>query len=279
MMPANKLFTINKPLIGMIHVNALPGTPQARYDIKTITKTAVEEANIYSQSGFDGLLIENMHDLPYLRGAVGPEITASMAIIAHEIRRKHKLPIGLQILAGANKEALAVAYAADLDYIRAEGYSFAHVADEGIIESCAGELLRYRRHIGAERIQIWTDVKKKHAAHAITADVSLGEMAAAVEFMLAEAVIITGTSTGASPEPQDVMEAKQHCKLPVIIGSGMATNNLHRYYSDADGFIIGSSCKVDGKWHNALDPKRVEGLVEEIDNLRNSIGVKRVNQE
>lgn len=49
-----------------------------------------------------------------------------------------------------------------LDFIRAEGFVFSHVADEGIINACAGDLLRYRKQIGAENIQIFADIKKKH---------------------------------------------------------------------------------------------------------------------
>lgn len=63
---------------------------------------------------------------------------------------------------GSNKEALAVAHASGADFIRAEGYVFSHVADEGWMDSCAGELLRYRKLIGAERVMVFTDVKKKH---------------------------------------------------------------------------------------------------------------------
>ena len=101
----------------------------------------------------------------------------------------------MQVLAGANIEAMAVAQAAGLDFIRAEGFAFAHVADEGFIQSSAAELLRYRRHIGAENVQVWTDIKKKHSSHAITADVDIGETAHAVEFMRGDAVIVTGMVT------------------------------------------------------------------------------------
>ena len=67
---------------------------------------------------------------------------------------------------------------------------------KGIIESCAGELLRYRRAIGAERVLVFADIKKKHAAHAITADVSIAETAHAAELFLADGLIVTGTATG-----------------------------------------------------------------------------------
>jgi predicted TIM-barrel enzyme len=67
------------------------------------------------------LMLENMHDTPYLRGAVGPEIVAAMAILARSVKDASKLPCGVQILAGANREAMAVAHSAGLDFIRVEG--------------------------------------------------------------------------------------------------------------------------------------------------------------
>ena len=167
------LFTRSKPVVGVIHVGALPGTPRSSQTVAELVASAREEAKIYRECGVDGVIIENMHDVPYLRGEVGPEIVAAMTAIATEVKNECRLPVGIQILAGANIEAMAVAHAAGLDFIRAEGYAYAHVADEGLIQASAAKLLRYRRMIGAERVQVWTDVKKKHSAHAITADVSL----------------------------------------------------------------------------------------------------------
>src|SRR6185295_17295664 len=188
-----------KPVIGVIHVGALPGTPRSAQSVAELVGQAKEEARVYRECGVDGLIIENMHDVPYLKGAVGPEIVAAMTAIGLEVKSECELPVGVQILAGANIEALAVAHAAGLDFIRAEGYAYAHVADEGIIEASAAKLLRYRKMIGAERVQVWTDVKKKHSAHAITADVSLGQTAETVEFMGADCVIVTGSVTGEAP--------------------------------------------------------------------------------
>ena len=169
-----------------------------------------------------------------------------------------KLPCGVQILAGANLEAVAVAHAAGLDFIRAEGFAFAHVADEGFIQSSAAELLRFRRNIGADRVQVWTDVKKKHSSHAITADVDIGETAHAVEFMRGDAVIVTGLVTGDAPQAADVLAVKQKTHLPVILGSGVTAANLESFYAAADGFIIGSEFKKGGHWMNTVDAKRVE---------------------
>ena len=258
-MPASKrLFSSPKPVIAMIHVGALPGTPANVRSLREIEALALKEAKIYCDAGVHGLLLENMHDTPYLRGRVGPEIVAAMAVVARAVKDASRLPCGVQVLAAANQEALAVALAAGLDFIRAEGFSFAHVADEGVIQSSAAELLRYRRAIGAEPVQVWADVKKKHSSHAITADVSIGETAHAVEFMRGDAVIVTGVVTGDAPKPEDVREVKRATLLPVYLGSGVSEANIGEFLGEADGFIVGSEFKVGGHWGGGVDPKRVK---------------------
>ncbi|HEY4983918.1 MAG TPA: BtpA/SgcQ family protein [Verrucomicrobiae bacterium] len=255
---SNPLFDSTKPVIAMIHVGALPGTPASGLTLKAIEVQAMDDARIYREAGVHGLMLENMHDTPYLRGRVGPEIVAAMAIIARAVKDASRLPCGVQILAAANTEAMAVAHAAGLDFIRAEGFAFAHVADEGVIQSSAAELLRYRRRIGAESVQVWADVKKKHSAHAITADVGIGETAHAVEFLRGDAVIVTGAVTGDAPQRADVLEVKRKTRLPVYLGSGVTAANLKEFFRAADGFIVGSEFKAGGHWSHAVEPARVE---------------------
>jgi uncharacterized protein len=266
----NSLFLATKPVVGVIHVGALPGTPHNAKSVSQLVDVARNEARLYREGGVDAVYIENMHDVPYLRGAVGPEIVAAMTLIGSEVKAQCGLPVGIQILAGANLEAMAVAHAAGLDFIRAEGYAYAHVADEGLIQSSAAGLLRYRRMIGAEKVQVWTDVKKKHSAHAITADVSLGETAETVEFMGADCVIVTGSATGKSPMIADVLEAKSHCNLSVVLGSGINKQNVKEFYNHADGFIVGSFFKVDGHWANAIDPTRINEFMDVLKTLQSS---------
>src|SRR5262247_2199728 len=147
-----RLFGAPRALIGMVHVGALPGSPAAHHPVERLIEHAVAEARAYRDAGFAAVAIENMHDRPYLKGGVGPEVTAAMAVIAREVKRETGLPLGIQVLAGANLEALAVAHACGAEFVRVEGFVFAHVADEGVIQASAGELLRFRRAIGAERV-------------------------------------------------------------------------------------------------------------------------------
>lgn len=253
-------FGVSRALIGVVHLQALPGTPANKLDIAAITQTAVQEARAYEEAGFHGVMIENTHDRPYLKTNVGPEITAAMAVIGAEIRKTVALPLGVQVLAGANSCAIAVALASGASFVRVEGFVFAHVADEGLIEGSAGALLRYRRAIGADHIRVFADIKKKHSAHAITADVDIVETAKAAEFFAVDGVIVTGVSTGQPAEPNEVNSVGQAVSVPTIVGSGITAENIHDY-PNADAFIIGSSIKQDGLWSNPIDMNRARTLV------------------
>lgn len=258
------LFNIEKPVIGMIHVDALPGTPKYSGNIKGIIDKAKAEAELYCSCGIDALMIENMHDVPYLNRIVGPEITSLMSIILYEIKNIHNKPTGIQILAGANKEALSAAHSAGADFIRAEGFVFSHIADEGMFNSDAGELLRYRKQIGAENILIFTDIKKKHSSHSITADTDIVETAKAAEFFLSDGVIITGSATGKEPSLKEIKEVKTNINIPVLAGSGITEKNAAKYLNYCDALIVGSYFKVDGLWSNPIDTARVKSFLKSI---------------
>jgi hypothetical protein len=259
-----------KPIIAMIHVGALPGTPRATESPNALERRAREEAEMYLSAGVDALALENMHDIPYLRGSGGPEIVASMTRIACALRRLTDKPLGLQLLAGGGKEALAVALAAELQFIRVEGFVFAHVADEGYIEACAGELLRYRRMIGAEAIAVFADIKKKHCSHAITADQDIVETAHAAEFFLADGVIVTGRSTGDPADLDELRRVKAASNLPVLVGSGVTVDNVHEYLPHADALIVGSTFKQQGHWARPVDASRVEKFMRRVHQIRQS---------
>lgn len=257
-----------KWIIGMIHVDALPGTPQNTLPVELIAKKAKKEAALLEKAGVDAIMIENMHDVPYLKKYVGPEIVACMTTVAVEIRKSTRIPVGIQILAAANREALAVALAAQLDFVRVEGFVFAHLGDEGYLESCAGELLRYRKMIGAEHIRIFTDLQKKHSSHAITADLNLKDHIETADYFLSDGIIITGSSTGKEALVEDVKTTWQATTLPVLVGSGITLENILNYWNFADGFIVGSWFKHNGNWKNPISEDRVRTFMNKIQEIR-----------
>lgn len=236
-----------------------------------------------------------MHDVPYVQNQhVGYEVIASMTRLATEIKQiLPKMPCGVQVLASANCQALAIAKAANLQFIRAEGFVFSHVADEGFTNSCAGELLRYRKHISAENVLVFTDLKKKHSSHAITSDVSLLETVHAAEFFLTDGVILTGmhtiarfmrifriiminlfdfagTATGQAVSVNDLKSIQNKCQSPILIGSGVTTANLKDYFYKSNAAIIGSYFKQNGNWSGDLCEKRIASMIDAVQSLRES---------
>lgn len=234
--------------------------------------------NIHQQLYFnvtipqDGVLLENMHDIPYIQDAdLGPEITAAMTSVAVQMRNQEpNLPMGIQILACGNKQAMAVAKAANLQFIRAEGFVFGHVADEGYTNACAGNLLRYRKQIDADNVLVLTDVKKKHSSHAITSDISLGETVHAAEFFLSDGVILTGQATGDPADERDLNDLFGKTPLPIVIGSGVTLENVDKYFPKSNGLIIGSYFKEDGQWQLPLSSGRVVEFMKRIRELRST---------
>lgn len=250
-----------KQLWGMVHVGALPGTPFHEQPVEKIIEQAVMEAKTLEAAGFTGVIYENMHDVPYLNKKVEPEITAMMAVIGSEIKKACRLSLGLQILAGANEEALSVAHAVGADWIRVEGFVFSHIADEGWMDASAGELLRLRRELGAEKIKIMADIKKKHSSHQVTSDVGIAETAQAAEFFGADAVIVTGSSTGQKAALSEVEQCKGAVNIPVLVGSGLEPSHL-KEYAFCDGFIIGSALKENGNWKNPVSQNAAQQVTK-----------------
>ncbi len=256
------LLKAGKALIGMVHVQALPGAPFHKHTLDDTVRRAADEARTLAELGFDALIIENMHDRPYVHGVQGPEIVAAMTRVGLAVREaarrgKEDLPIGVQVLSGGNREALATAQAIRGQFIRCENFVFAHVADEGLLPTAeAGPLLRYRRQIGAEHIRVFADIKKKHAAHAITGDVGLAETAKAARFFGADGVVVSGVSTGAPTKIEDVAAVSDAVDIPVLVGSGVTPDTVAPLLEHADALIVGSFLKQFGFWENPLDPDR-----------------------
>ena len=251
--------------VGAIHVGALPGTPRTCETVSELMRAAVEEAKVLAGGGVDAIILENMHDLPYLNRNVGPEIVAAMTRICSAVREAVSVPLGVQILAGANREAVAVAHAAGCQFVRCEGFVFSHVADEGLMaEADAGRLLRYRRMISADDVAVIADVKKKHAAHAVTADVDLAETAKAAVFFGADGVVVTGPATAEPTSPEDVAAVAEAVDQAVFVGSGVTPENVAALAPHADGLIVGSYLKRDGQWENEPDPARVAAMAKAV---------------
>ena len=253
-------------VIGVVHSKPLPGSPAYNGEPpEDLYAYAVEEAARYADGGVDGLIIENHGDIPFSKQEdIGDETAAMMAVMTDRIRRKVRVPIGINVLANGALTAIAVAQAGGGVFVRVNEWANAYVANEGIIEGPAGRAMRYRSWLRARHIRIFADVHVKHGAHAIVADRGIPELTRDVEFFDADVVIVTGTRTGDPPTLDAVQEIREASTLPVLVGSGVTEDYVEAVLGAANGVIVGSALKHEGVWWNAVDPVRVRTFMARV---------------
>ena len=248
----------DKFLAAMIAVLPLPGAPRYDGNDDRILAQALSDLAHYNEAGVDAIVLENSHDLPYIKPPLPAAAVELMKRIAREVRNRFTGPIGIQMLEAANESALEIAHACDLDFLRVEGYVFAHVGGAGLIEGCAGQLHRKRQALGCGHIRLFADVKKKHCSHALTGDLDITDEVKQAEVFLVDGVIVTGARTTEPPDKADLRRVKKHALVPVLIGSGLTPDNIKTYFPLADGFIVGSTFREGGQFLGSLDRKQLD---------------------
>ncbi len=253
----------HKILIGVVHLQPLPGSPRWRGDMESVIEFAVNDARAYERGGAHAVFIENFGDVPFTKGNVAPETLAAMAAAGCAIRQAVELPIGFNVLRNDARAALALCAVCGGAFIRVNVHTGAMLTDQGLIEGNAYETLRYRQRV-CPAAQIFADVHVKHA-------VSLGnwtiEDAArdTIERGLADALIVSDAGTGLQADLADVERVRRTAPTAkVLLGSGVTLANIQDFLPLADGFIVGSSLKLGGKLSNPIDPKRVAALARAI---------------
>lgn len=247
-------------LIGMVHLQALPGSPRSDRTLDGCLEMALRDADALQAGGVDGIIVENFNDVPFRAGRVDAFTVAAMTHICLKVREQVGCRLGINVLRNDADAALGIAAAVGADFVRVNIHTGAMLTDQGVITGRADETLRTRRSLGAEHIRIFADVLVKHA-------VQLGPLRIedvvedAIARGLADAVIVTGTATGKSAVRDDVHKAASVAgDIPVYVGSGVSADNVAELVPPAQGLIAGSWLKIDGDVRNAIDVKRVRRL-------------------
>jgi len=252
-----------KPIIGMVHLWPLPGSPGYRGGgLGPIVEAAQRDAMALAEGGCNALIVENMWDIPFRAGPhIQPESIAAHAVAADAIRRESGLPMGINLVHNGGVALLGIAIATGARFIRVCMFTGAGVWDAGSIdEGCAADLMRRRRDLDAEHVKIFADVDKKHSVR--FPGIDLATHIAWTDFFGADALIVSGRMTGDAPALDKVRSARALAgDRPILLGSGVTAQNVAAYLQVADGVIVGSSIKQDGNVACPVDQSRVRDLV------------------
>ena len=245
----------------MVHLRALPGSPRWAGSMDELTRAALDDARALADGGADALLVENYGDVPFAAGRVDAATVAGMAVVIAELRKAVPLPIGVNVLKTDALSALAVAAATGARFIRVNVHVGAVVADQGLLQSNAHDTLRYRRLLGAD-VKILADVQAKHGVPLAPVPIEQ-EARDCVSRGLADGLVVSGAATGEPTPMGDVKRVRGAvADMPLLVGSGVTVETVAELLSVADGVIVGTAVKRDGRLANPVDPERVRRLVQ-----------------
>lgn len=251
-------------LIGMVHLPPLPGSPRWDGSMERAIAAAVADARALVDNGMDAVIVENYGDVPFTRGSVAPATIAAMTVIARELRRAvPNAALGVNVLKCDARAALAVATAVDARFIRVNVLAGAVLADQGIVQTDAYEVLRDRRLLGVE-VAIFADVQGKHAVPLAPVDIEQQARDLASR-SLADGLVVSGRATGETTPIDDVKRVRSAVPdVPILVGSGVTPESAPELLSIADALIVGTSLKRDGDVSKPVDPARVRRLVDAV---------------
>jgi len=227
-------------LIGMVHLAPLPGSPRWDGSMASVVERALADARAIVEGGMDALLMENYGDAPFAPGRVEAATVAAMAVVAHELRRAFpSIPLGVNVHAGAV------------------------VADQGLVQSDSYATLRDRRLLSAD-VRIFADVLGKHSAPLGTVDLDQ-QARDLVHRGLADGLVVSGRATGEATPLGDLKRVRDVVPgVPLLAGSGVTPDTARALLDVADGLIVGTTLKRQGRVDQPVDPERVRRLVEAV---------------
>jgi membrane complex biogenesis BtpA family protein len=255
---------VPRPVIGMLHLLPLPGSPGYRGNLPEIRERLLADAQALVGGGVNGLMIENFGDVPFYPERVPAHVVAQVTSLAQVVRQRFDLPLGINVLRNDGRSALAIAHAIGADFIRVNILCGARVTDQGIIQGIAHDLLRDRAILGAQNIKILADVDVKHSAPLAQRNLR-DEVEDTIHRGLADAVIVSGAGTGKPTDPQHVRAVKDAAgAVPVFVGSGADVGTISQLLPHCDGLIVGSALKHSGVATNPVDIQRVRALMRGV---------------
>jgi uncharacterized protein len=265
--------TVAGPVIGMVHLKALPGSPRWGGSMAEVIEAAVADARTWEVAGADALLVENHGDVPFTPDRVDAATVAAMAVAVTEVSGEAARPVGVNVLKSDALSALAVAAAAGAAFVRVNVHVGAVVTDQGLVQACAHKTLRYRRLLGVD-VKILADVQAKHGLPLTPVPIEQ-EARDCVRRGLADGLVVSGPATGQPTAVEDLERVRRAVpEVPVLVGSGVTSDTAAQLLDIADALIVGTWAKFGGRLENPVDPDRACRIVEAARGARSRRAVR-----
>jgi uncharacterized protein len=265
----HRLFGVDKPVIAMLHLPAMPGRP--RHDrvagMRHLVETVERDLESLQGAGVDAFLFCNEADLPY-QMSVGPEVAAAMAAVIGQVRDLITRPFGIDLVWDP-MSSLAVARATGASFVR-EVFTGVFESDLGVMRPDFGAIAAYREQIGAGSVALFSNITPEFAS--TLGNRSIATRARSAAYLGVDAVLISGQITGADTHISELREAKQAVpETPVLANTGVREETVDAILAVADGLFVGTSLKRDRITWNPVDPERAGRFMTAVHRAREAV--------
>lgn len=262
-----RVFGVEKPVIAMVHIAALPGTP--RYDaaagMEGIVEAARKDLLALQEAGVDAVMFGNENDRPY-QLEVDTASTAGMAYVIGRLREDIVVPFGVDVLWDPTS-TIALAAATGARFAR-EIFTGVYGSDMGLWQGSAARALRYRRQVACDDLYLLFNVTAEFASPLDSRTVAQRARSAAFT-SLADAILVSGPMTGQAVPLEHLESARQATQgVPVLANTGVRHDNVADILRLADGCVVGTSLKVNADTWNPVDPARAEEFMRLVRKAR-----------
>lgn len=258
-----RVFGDRKPVIAMVHLGAMPGTPlhDGAAGVDGILTAARADLVALQAAGFDAVMFGNENDRPYeLR--VDTATTATMAYVIGRLRSEITVPFGVNVLWDP-MASIALATATSAAFVR-EIFTGTYASDMGVWAPDAGAAQRYQHRLGARDLALLYNVSAEFAGSLDPR--SLPDRARSAVFSsIPDAVLVSGTITGEAAKMTDLEAVKRVLPTtPVLANTGVKHDTIADVLRAADGCIVGSALKHNGDTWAAVDPDRAADFMARV---------------
>ena len=256
-----------KPIIAMCHLNALPGDPyfDQKGGMKAVIEWARKDFLSLQNGGVDAVMFSNEFSLPYLT-KVETVTTAAMARVIGELMPEIQIPFGVNVLWDPTA-SLDLAVSVGAKFVR-EIFSGVYASDFGMWDTNCGEVVRHQYKIGAQDVKLLFNIVPEAAKY--MADRDIVEIARSTVFNhRPDALCVSGLTAGSETDAQTLKKVKQSVPETIVFANtGVRPQNVKEQLSIADGAVVGTTFKKDGKFENHVDQGRVKNFMDKVKSLR-----------
>lgn len=256
-----------KAIISMLHLQAMPGDPafDKEKGMKWVIGKAKEDLDALQEGGVDAIMFSNEYSLPYLTD-VRTETVAAMARVIGELQSYISVPYGVNVLWDP-KASLELAVAVDAKFIR-EIFTGVYASDFGLWNTNCGETVRHQHEIGAEKVKLLFNIVPEAAAYMAKRD--LKQIAKSTVFNCKpDALCVSGLTAGSPTDMSQLKEVKEVVPDTVVLANtGCRKETIEGLLNIADGAVVATTFKYNGKFENQVDVRRVKEFMDVVKRFR-----------